>query len=55
MERCRVCKKTAVYLAILHDGARVPYCRKHLPRWNVDPEKLAYQRLMALLRRLWGS
>jgi hypothetical protein len=34
MERCRMCRKSAVYIAVLHDGARIPYCRKHLPDWH---------------------
>jgi len=43
-----------VYLVIHHDGAWVPYCRSHMPRWNVDPKKQAYEHLMALLKR-WSD
>ncbi len=34
MERCRMCRKAAVFIAILNDGARIPYCEKHLPEWQ---------------------
>jgi hypothetical protein len=31
MEQCRLCSEDAVMVAILDDGARVPYCEVHIP------------------------
>jgi hypothetical protein len=49
-ERCRVCRAEAVFVAILHDGARVSYCPKHLPTWK-EPELDAYRELLRALRQ----
>ena len=41
MERCRLCGRAAIFIAVLHDGAKVPYCAGHLPRWQAMQE-IAY-------------
>jgi len=48
---CRLCKRQATYIAILHDGAKVPYCAKHLPKWRALQEKRAYEDLLHVIRR----
>jgi hypothetical protein len=48
---CRLCQRHATYIAILHDGAKVPYCAKHLPKWQVLEEKRAYEDLLRTIRR----
>jgi hypothetical protein len=47
---CRLCKRQATYIAILHDGARVPYCTKHLPKWQASEEKRGYEDLLRIIR-----
>jgi hypothetical protein len=39
-----------MFVAVLHDGARVPYCAKHLPNWK-EPKEDAYEKLMRALRK----
>ena len=48
---CRLCRCMATYVAILHDGAKVPYCAKHLPKWRALDEKRAYEELLRSIRR----
>jgi hypothetical protein len=48
---CRLCKRQATYIAILHDGAKVPYCAKHLPKWRALEEKRGYEDLLHIIRR----
>jgi hypothetical protein len=50
-ERCRLCGSEAIFVAVLHDGARVPYCFKHFPQWYQLDEKVEYENLVAAIRR----
>jgi hypothetical protein len=54
-ERCRVCRAEAMFVAVLHDGAHVPYCRDHLPDWKALDQSAAmegaYQQFLISLRQ----
>jgi hypothetical protein len=47
---CRICQAEAVYVAVLHDGARIPYCQKHLPDWQALDHKTFDELIKALLK-----
>ena len=47
--RCRVCQEKAVYVLQFHDGAKVPYCKEHLP----DLE--ANRNAVAIILRRWAK
>jgi len=47
---CRLCQRRATYIAILHDGAKVPYCSKHVPEWQAKEEERAYDNLLRAIR-----
>jgi hypothetical protein len=47
--RCRLCRAKAVYVAVLHDGARIPYCAKHLPDWQALDDKTFDELIAALV------
>ena len=50
MERCRLCEEDAVVVHILDDGARVPYCREHMPVSH--EERLVYEEFLQALSKL---